>query len=88
MTPEMPQMKNNEGLSWLRKAAYLYIDGFRNMGRLGKTLWIIILIKLFIFFVVLKLFFFPNYLNTHFKTEQERSDHVTNELIEIVNKNK
>ena len=88
MTPEMPQMKNNEGHSWLRKAAYLYIDGFRNMGRLGKTLWIIILIKLFIFFVVVKLFFLPNNLTIHFKTRQECSDHVTNELIEIVNKNK
>lgn len=31
----------------------LYYDGFRNM-RLGKTLWTIILIKLFIMFVILK----------------------------------
>ena len=42
----------------------LYIDGFRNM-RLGKTLWAIILIKLFIIFVVLKIFFFPNFLKQH-----------------------
>ena len=33
--------------------------------RLGRTLWAIILIKLFIIFVVLKLFFFPNFLKTH-----------------------
>ena len=32
-----------------------YVDGFRNMT-LGKTLWTIILIKLFIMFFVLKLF--------------------------------
>ena len=38
-----------------------YVDGFRNMT-LGKTLWTIILIKLFIMFFVLKLFFFPNIL--------------------------
>ena len=42
----------------------LYYDGFRHMT-LGKTLWAIILIKLFIIFVVLKLFFFPNFLKTH-----------------------
>ena len=42
----------------------LYADGFRHM-RLGRTLWAIILIKLFIIFVVLKIFFFPNFLKQH-----------------------
>ena len=32
---------------------------------LGKTLWAIILIKLFIIFAGLKLFFFPNFLKQH-----------------------
>jgi len=27
-------------------------------------------------FVILKLFFFPNYLNTNFTTDAERADHV------------
>ena len=40
----------------------LYADGFRNM-KLGRTLWTIIIIKLFIMFFVLKLFFFPNFLS-------------------------
>ena len=35
-----------------------YYDGFRSMT-VGKKLWIIILIKLFIMFVILKIFFFP-----------------------------
>ena len=38
--------------------------------RLGKTLWAIILIKLFIIFVVLKLFFFPNFLKQHAKGDE------------------
>ena len=42
----------------------LYYDGFRNM-RLGRTLWAIILIKLFIIFAILKVFFFPNFLKEH-----------------------
>ena len=50
--------------SFLHKAFDLYYDGFRSM-RLGKTLWTIILIKLFIMFAVLKVFFFPNFLKQH-----------------------
>ena len=46
------------------KAFDLYYDGFRHM-RLGRTLWAIILIKLFVIFVILKLFFFPNFLKSH-----------------------
>ena len=47
--------------SFLHRVFDLYYDGFRSK-RLGRTLWAIILIKLFIIFVVLKLFFFPNFL--------------------------
>ncbi|MEN8256320.1 MAG: DUF4492 domain-containing protein [Thermodesulfobacteriota bacterium] len=52
-----------------------YRDGFRRM-RVGKKLWAIIFLKLFIMFAVLKAFFFPNFLNTNFKTDHERAGHV------------
>ena len=39
----------------------LYYDGFCHMT-LGKTLWAIIIIKLFIMFAILRVFFFPNFL--------------------------
>ena len=39
---------------------HFYVEGFRNMT-VGKTLWIIILIKLFVMFVVLKMLFFPDF---------------------------
>ncbi|MBF1486837.1 MAG: DUF4492 domain-containing protein [Prevotella pallens] len=48
----------------------LYYDGFRSMT-LGKTLWFVILIKLFIMFFVLKLFFFPNFIKEHSKGGDE-----------------
>lgn len=54
-------MRNN---NFLYKVYDLYADGFRSM-RLGKTLWTIILIKLFIIFAVLKIFFFPNFLKAN-----------------------
>ncbi len=57
-----------------------YRDGFKNMT-VGKTLWIIALIKLFIMFAILKVFFFPNYLNSNFKTDDDKSSHVRQELI-------
>lgn len=57
-----------------------YMDGFRQMT-LGKTLWLIILIKLFIMFFVLKLFFFPSYLGKY-KTADEKGEHVSTELID------
>lgn len=57
-----------------------YVEGFREM-KLGKTLWLLILIKLFVIFVLLKLFFFPDYLG-RFGSEAEKEDHVSGELIE------
>ena len=44
---------------------HLYYDGFRSMT-VGKTLWLIIAIKVFVFFVIIKLLFFPNFMNTKF----------------------
>ena len=50
--------------SFLYRVFDLYYDGFKNM-KLGRTLWAILLIKLFIIFAVLKVFFFPNFLKEH-----------------------
>jgi len=57
-----------------------YYDGFRSMD-IGKTLWLLILVKLFIMFVVLKIFFFPRYLN-RFETDSERENYISKELID------
>ena len=57
----------------------LYYDGFRNM-RLGKTLWVIILIKLFIMFAILKVFFFPNFLKQH--AQGDEAGYVATELVD------
>jgi hypothetical protein len=57
----------------------LYYQGFKSMT-VGKNLWAIIIIKLIILFLVLKLFFFPDFLKTNFKTDEERSNHVIEQL--------
>ena len=66
----------------LSRVWHLYYDGFRNMSQWGKQVWIIILIKLFIMFFVLKFFFFPNFLKTNFATDEERGNHVLENLVE------
>ena len=56
-----------------------YVDGFKGMTY-GKTLWLIILIKLFIIFAVLRLFFFPDFLKKNFSSDDERSNYVIEQL--------
>lgn len=63
----------------MRAIFYLYYDGFRSMT-VGKTLWVIILLKLFIFFVIIKWLFFPNLLSRDYDTDEERAAHVRHEL--------
>jgi archaellum component FlaF (FlaF/FlaG flagellin family) len=57
----------------------MYVEGFKNLTW-GKSLWMIILIKLFIMFAILRVFFFPNFLNSHFASEKEKSEYVSKEL--------
>lgn len=66
-------------MNLFRRIFLFYYTGFKEMT-IGKQLWIIILIKLFIMFAILKLFFFPNFLKTNFDSDQERSDYVIEQL--------
>lgn len=66
--------------SFLYRVYDLYYDGFRHMT-LGRTLWAIILIKLFIMFAVLKIFFFPNFIKQH-APEGHEADFVATEILE------
>ena len=55
-----------------RKIIDLYVDGFRNMT-VGRSLWALIIIKLLLFFVVLKIFFFPDILATRYDNDADRA---------------
>ena len=59
----------------VRRVCAFYLDGFRAMTT-GRTLWKIVIIKLIVMFGVLKLFFFPDYLQTNFTPDRQRADHV------------
>jgi len=58
---------------------HFYRDGFKRMT-VGKTLWKIIGIKVFILFAVLKYFFFPDFLATQFSNDSQRADYVMEQL--------
>ena len=62
-----------------QKVFNLYYDGFRSMT-LGRKLWLIIFIKLFIMFIVFKQFFFRDFLKARFETEKQRSNYVIEQL--------
>ena len=57
----------------------LYYEGFRSMT-LGRTLWLVILVKLFVIFIVLKVFFFPDYIKEHANKGQE-AEFVSKQLL-------
>ena len=48
----------------------------------GRTLWAIVAIKLFIMFAILKVFFFPNFLDSKFEKEEDKAGFVKTELID------
>jgi len=66
-------------MGWINNVFRFYYEGFRNMT-LGKSLWLIILVKLFVFFFIMKLFFFPNLLKKKFENDQQRGNYVLEQL--------
>ncbi|HTN69387.1 MAG TPA: DUF4492 domain-containing protein [Dysgonamonadaceae bacterium] len=60
----------------------MFWEGFTNMTTLGKTLWILVIIKLIFMFLILKPIFSPNYLNKNFDNDQDKANHVRKELID------
>jgi hypothetical protein len=48
---------------------------------IGKNLWLIVVIKLFIIFAVFRLFFFHDFLDKKFDNQKDKSEYVIDELI-------
>lgn len=66
-------------MTFLNKIFQFYYQGFRSM-QLGKKLWLIIFIKLFIMFAILKMFFFQDFLDSKFSSDADKSDYVIEQL--------
>ena len=68
-------------LDAVSKVFRFYLEGFRNMPGWGRRVWLIILVKLFIMFFILRLFFFPDFLKSNFRDDMERSNYIRDHLI-------
>jgi uncharacterized protein YpmB len=64
----------------MKKVIEFYLDGFKNLPPWARSIWFIILLKLFIIFVIFKIFFFQNKLKNDFHSDEERADHVIEQL--------
>ena len=69
-------MKNTG--NYFVRVYHFYVDGFRGMTW-GRTLWLIILIKLFIMFGILRVFFFQPVLAG--KTTEQKQEQVADKLL-------
>ncbi|MDE5942439.1 MAG: DUF4492 domain-containing protein [Muribaculaceae bacterium] len=67
-------------IQFLNKAVSMYADGFRSMT-VGRKLWMIILIKLAVLFLVFRIFFFPDILKENYDTDAQRAQAVRSSLI-------
>jgi len=66
-------------VTMFKKVVLFYIDGFKSM-KLGKRLWLIIIIKLLIIFGVLKILFFPDFLKENFDNDTQRYYYILDNL--------
>ncbi|OFY76532.1 MAG: hypothetical protein A2V46_15810 [Bacteroidetes bacterium RBG_19FT_COMBO_42_7] len=71
----------NTMISAVNRLFRFYHDGFRTMSWWGKRVWIIILIKLFVIFIILKIFFFRDFLQKKYETDEQKSEFVLDQLI-------
>ena len=79
-TDETPRGKGRRR-PWPVRVFMFYRDGFREMT-VGRKLWTIILVKLFVLFAVVKVLFFPDLLKRDYDTDSQRSEAVRTSLLD------
>ena len=75
MKEESPSRPQN----FFRRVADLYVDGFRNMT-VGRTLWVLIILKVALLLLGFKLIFFPDLLQRDYDSDQDRAQAVRSSL--------
>lgn len=68
-------------LSSINSVFRFYSDGFSSLSSWGRKSWLIILIKLFIMFAVLRIFFFPDFLGRKYDNDSQRSEYVRDQIL-------
>ncbi len=65
-----------------KRIVFFYIDGFKNLSDLGRKLWVIIIIKLVVIFVVVRAFLMPT-LKREVKNPEMRQQLYLQQLTKI-----
>lgn len=60
----------------------LYYEGFRDMTSLGRSLWVLIILKVVILFFIFKLIFFPDLLKRDYDNDNDRAEAVRSSLLD------
>ena len=71
----------NSLVSAINRVIRFYYDGFSSMSWWGKRVWMIIILKLFVIFIILKLFFFRDFLGEKHDSDGQKSEYVRDQLI-------
>ncbi len=68
----------------IKRVWRFYVEGFKGLSKSSRTLWLIIFLKLFIMFAILKVFFFPNHSKEMAKelNMSSKEEFVQHDLIE------
>lgn len=69
----------NKEMNPFKRIYRFYIDGFKAMTW-GRTMWLIILIKLIVMFAILKVFFFKSALSG--QTTEQKQETVSRNLLQ------
>jgi uncharacterized membrane protein len=72
------QMQKKIRFNWFT----MFWDGFTGMSRLGRTLWLIVIVKLIVMFAILRPIFFPDFLKKQVEDESQKAEYVREQLIE------
>jgi hypothetical protein len=57
------------------------------MSSWGKKVWLIMIIKLFIMFAILKVLFFPDFLKKKYDNDKLRGEYVMDQLLKTSDNN-
>ncbi len=79
---EKMKAENSGKAAWPIRVWRFYVEGFKESMTIGKSLWVIILLKLAILFLVFRLFFFPDVLGSTYNSDEERAQAVRSALTE------
>lgn len=71
-------VNKTEKFNWFK----IFGEGFRNMSKQSRMLWLIVIIKLIVMFAILRPIFFRDFLKSQAKDKAGQAEYVREQMIE------